>query len=94
LKAADHGGPFLMIAHMSVYSAIYGKDDIRNLPPPAKAKKQDRWQGRSKKDRRKAPPEGTSVFAHCLLAPFKNYHGTGGRSAAFDMQTKTLGVVG
>jgi hypothetical protein len=43
LKAAEHGGPFLMIARMSVYGAIYGKDDIRQPPPPAKAKKQDRW---------------------------------------------------
>jgi hypothetical protein len=49
LKAAEHGGPFLMIARMSVYGAIYGKDDIRKPPPPAKAKKQDRWKERRKR---------------------------------------------
>jgi hypothetical protein len=48
LKAAQHGGPFLMIARMSVYGAIYGRDDIRQQPPAAKAKKQDRWKARRK----------------------------------------------
>jgi hypothetical protein len=49
LKAAEHGGPFLMLARMSVYSAIYGATDIRQPPPPAKAKKRDRWRERRKK---------------------------------------------
>ena len=49
LKAAEHGGPFRMIARISVYEAIYGRDEIRKPPPPAKAKKQDRWKERRKK---------------------------------------------
>jgi hypothetical protein len=47
LKAAEHGGPFLMLARISVYRAIYGGEDIRQ-PPLLPAKKQDRWKERRK----------------------------------------------
>jgi hypothetical protein len=48
LKAAEHGGPFVMIARIAFSRALYGTIGI-DPPPPAKAKKEDRWRERRKR---------------------------------------------
>jgi hypothetical protein len=48
LNAAEHGGPFVMIARIAFAKALDGTMGV-DPPPPTKAKKQDRWQGRRKK---------------------------------------------
>jgi hypothetical protein len=48
LKAAKHGGPFLMIARIAVSRALQGARGVDPLPP-LKVAKQDRWKERRKK---------------------------------------------
>jgi hypothetical protein len=53
LKAAEHGGPFVMIARIAFSRAFHGTNGVEP-PPPAKAKKEDRRKERKeRKERRK-----------------------------------------
>jgi hypothetical protein len=47
LKAAEHGGPFIMIARLAVSRALHGIEGVEP-PPPTQAKNQDRWKERRK----------------------------------------------